>query len=1211
MNVTPLQPLEWQRFSLSQSALIEASAGTGKTHTLVLLVLRALLEQQLRLSDILLCTFTIAATAELSARVRERIHQLASWHALFLADSAQPELAPGDVELWLYLAQRWTDDAIKQSDAVRIHLAKADVVSFNAKTLHGFCAEVLQRFPIECQALAAQNSVDEASLLERALSLELQALSARANSADAPSWQRTFELNSGLLKKLISSLRRAYNYSVLDVVEMPIQPAPCPVPELHQPAVRAALCKSIADALATPGYALRDATKRVLIALQSWLQALPENADTSAANWHAAYKSCVGNDLKTVVKEGSQTTRKKLELPLAMANCFSLFSWHAHLIVAYESALFSHLLSAVRARMQAVILASQLMTFEQVIEQVKRAVVLGNFATKQERERTDSLLSALRAVYPLAFVDEFQDTNASQFAVLDAIYTPPQLGKSAGNKSATLIVIGDPKQAIYRFRGGDVYNYLRTADRLPRYVLSTNYRAQASLIDALNAFYSPIDSTAFATEGIAFHTIEKPINASAGEPAAMTFAILETRLPGKASVDRDIWGAHCINACALQIQNLLARGVEASDIAVLLPRGLDIDAQFATLQSLGIKAQLSARTEVGTGACAAALMRLLRCIDAPADRKRQRAIWLDLPFNLHADTLFGEAEHALARWFTPLPALLSQQGILAVTHALLQACGNLSPTEQARWQIDLRHVGELLSQSCASQNDCAALMASLEALLSQAATASNPEPNSSKQRGAAETAVSLMTLHGAKGLEFPHVLLPLLWSAKRRENTDYPLCTSATGMQIDLGSAKFMQARAQEKDEELAELLRLQYVAITRAAQSVWIAIAAPSMCTPEQNALHYSLNLLGHINPAAIKGDAPSWQAGVDFLLESAAISQQNIDADALADTLHTAVALARTQHAATPKPDEFAPDISALLYPLRKVQRRLSYSAITKMGAAARFDLPSNFEPPNVLAEIEQNAVSQCPDAELLELAPIRGRSFGLIAHTLFENLWPFDSARWFARLNTAIQALSRSDPEMAQLMNEPLRLAALRAMFERTAAAPLLPAAGSCNLASLDSAHRVIELEFHLPMPQLKLAQLAGLGPKHGLPALIELATPEPLSGMLQGFIDLVFFDQGRYYVLDYKTNALGECLSDYQADAIAAAMDKHHYHLQHLLYQLALHRYLSANLPGYRFDVQFGGAIYLFLRGFARGPGLGYFHHRASAELIAELSEILGA
>ena len=1214
MNAQPLLALDWQRFSLMQSALIEASAGTGKTHTLVLLVLRALLEQDLRLNDILLCTFTVAATAELSARVQARINQLAAWHAQFLVRPDPPDLAQGDGELWSYLAERWASDAIQQSDAKRIRLAQSDALSFSAKTLHGFCAEILQRFPIECQALTGLSSVDELALLERALSEELQVLSASARHVDAPSWQQNLELNQKSLAKLLSSLQRAFNYSELTVVAMPMPAAPCLLPELHQLKMRTALIEHIKQALQTPAHALRDAAKRLLVTLQNWLMALTIDADESSANWRMAYQICDGPDLKKVTAEGSQTTRAKLALAPEIKNSFSIFTWHADLIIAHESALFSHLLSAVRARMQRAMSASQLMTFEHIIEQVKRAVVANPGMAKPERKRTEKLVSALRAAYPLAFVDEFQDTNASQFAVLDAIFKPPMIGANASNTAATLIVIGDPKQAIYRFRGGDVYNYLRTAERLPRYVLSTNYRAQGSLVDALNAFYLPIASAAFATDGIAFYPVQKAQPNDANIPVAMTLAIINTSEPGKPSSSRDIWGKHCIDACALQVQNLLAGGVLACDIAVLLPRRSDIAKALNTLESLGIAAQVSARSDVVAGEPAKALMRLLRCIEAPADRKLQRAIWLASPFQLSATALSGAEELALARWFAPLPALLSQQGILAITNALFLACANLAPAEQARWQIDLRHLGELLAQSCAMQTHCTALIASLAALLVNESTEIAPDPHAGKQRGTAQNAVNLMTLHGAKGLEFPHVLLPLLWSAKRRSSSDYPLCANATGMQIDLGSAQYAQARAQENQEQLAELLRLQYVAITRAAKSVWIAIAAPALAEPAQNALHYSLALLGEVESQLVSEakeiGRPSWELGIALLARSAAIHQQFIDAATLAERLRSSVRGLSKPQVETSEQSPAEMPAGPSIYPARRIQRRLSYSAITKMSAAQLPNLALDLGFDLASATAEPSLLSSVTDPELLDLAPIRGRSFGLIAHNLFENLWPFDAARWFSRLNARILELARSDPEMAQLMADPQRLSALQSMFERTANAPLRPAPGSSSLANLDIANLIVELEFHLPMPQLKLAQLAALGPKFGLPALLDIATPEPLSGMLQGFIDLVFFDQGRYYVLDYKTNALGDCLMDYRAESIAAEMARHHYHLQHLLYQLALHRYLLVNLPGYQFEQHFGGAIYLFLRGFARGPELGYFHHRASLELIAELSEVLG-
>ena len=1202
-----MQTLDWQRFPLAQSALIEASAGTGKTHTLVLLMLRALLERQLRLKDILLCTFTLAATAELSARVQTRIDQLAAWHAHFQTSAAAPVLADGDVALWQYLAERWSQSEILHSDTARIRQAQSDALSFSAKTLHGFCAEVLQRFPVECQSLVDLSGVDETLLLEQALSDTLLALSAGAGNPAAPHWQQGLKLNQAAVKKLLSSLTRAYNYSELEVLAMPIPPAPCSLPELYQQPVRSALIEAIAQALGTDALALRVGTKRVLSTLQGWLIQLRDTADKEAAGWPQALAECDGADLKLALNDGAQTKAAKLPIPAELDDCFSIFAWQSRLKVAEASALFEHLLSAVRARMQSLMRASQLMSFEQIIEQVKHALTHRSGASKAEILRTERLQALLRSAYPLAVVDEFQDTNASQFAVLDAIYAPHRFNESESANAANIILIGDPKQAIFRFRGGDVYNYLRTANRLPRYVLRTNYRASRSLVDALNAFYLPIASQAFAIDGIEFHTVEKGLLGDSTQ-AALTLAILDSTAAGKPSQSREVWSAHCIEASALQVQAHIASGIKAAEIAILLPRRVDIDTALAALQSLGIAAHVSARTEVVASEPALALMRILQCIAAPADRKLQRAASFAAPFSLPAAALGTAVEQELTRWFAALPALLSEQGILAITDALAQLCAQQALHEQSRWQIDLRHLGELLAQNCAAQTDSKALMASFDALL-VASGAHADEPNAGKLRGAAQGAVSLLTLHSAKGLEFPHVLLPLLWSAQRRASSDYPLCTNASGtqiaMQIDLGSANYSASVAREKQELLAELLRLQYVGITRAALSVWIAVPTLAMAEPTQNALHYSLNLLGKLATSRDDKAGSSWAAGIEHLLRSASVQRQSLELSVMSEQLYNARRSAALQmrQSRESEPSVARAQTVALIYSARKAQRRLSYSAIAKMSHVMQTGLSA---PQPQLDLLDAQA-----DAELLALAPIRGRSFGLIAHTLFENLWPFDVARWFALLDARIQALARSDPGMALLMAEPARLSALRSMFERTALAPLTPVPGSCNLAALEPEQRIVELEFHLPMPRLNLDKLANLGPKHGLPALLDNVVPERLSGMLQGFIDLVFLDQGRYYVLDYKTNALGDCLANYQIDCIAAEMTQHQYHLQHVLYQFALHRYLSANLPGYQFEQHFGGAIYLFLRGFGRAPGLGYFQHRASAELLADLAQIFGA
>ncbi len=1218
MNSFAPQPLHWQSLSLEQSALIEASAGTGKTHTLVQLVLRALLERGLRLNQLLLCTFTNAATSELSQRVRIRVHQLANWHADFQANSASPELASGDTELWHYLAERWRQSALHQADAVLIRLALGDIASFSAKTLHSFCAEVLQRFPVECQALAELTNVDENALLEQALNESILALSAGKLAPNAPDWQRTLKLNQSYIKKLRNSLQRALSYSPLAVQAMNLPNAPCAVPALDVLSQRNALIKSIDFALAHPALKLRIMAARTLSGMRAWLAQMAPSADADAANWGALFTAINDADLQSVFEKGAQKLKPNAPLPAPIVDCFSLLAWQAKMQIAHESALFMHLLSAVQARMQAILQSTQQTTFERMIQQVRHAIAPDASAAKLEHVRAAKLVNLLRAAYPLAFVDEFQDTNASQFAVLEAIYAPPKTPDIINRTSETLIVIGDPKQAIYRFRGGDVYNYLRTAKRLPRYVLSTNYRAQNGLIDALNAFYLPIATSAFAAKGIEFHSVQKANPHEASLPAVLTMLELDDASEAGSS-DREVWSEHCLKACALHIQGLLQNGVSSKDIAVLLPRRSDVASALALLQSLGIAAQISARTEVITSDCAAALLRLLYCIETPADRRLQRATWLAAPFSWPAAALHSGAEQALARWFAPLPQRLAQQGILAICHALWQACAHLAPALRLRWQTDLRHLGELIAQNCSAQTDCSALIACFAALGEQNSGEIGADASAGKQRSAELNAVSLLTLHGAKGLEFPHVMLPLLWSARRNKSVEYPICAAEAGMQIDLGSANYDSAVQQEKDELLAELLRLQYVAITRASKNVWIAIAAPSMAAPSNNALHYTLDLLGLSKSElsqTFQSDSRGWRAGVQSLLGNASIALEKMDVQTNELNWQNArrTGIAQTHQPNADLTSKSTAEVQAIQYTARKAQRRLSYSAMARMSDAISLT--------QIGSELSRAMTDHEPDPALLALAPIRGRSFGLLAHALFENIWPCVpenwTERWHALLDAQIQTLARSDPDMAMLMAEPERKNALREMFERCANTPLRAEANSTCLASLLSEQRLIELEFHLPLPSLGLAALANVGPKHGLAPLLNLSALEQsaqIAGMLQGFIDLVFFDQGRYYVLDYKTNALGENLADYRQEAILREMGLHHYHLQHLLYQLALHRYLSSNLPGYQFEQHFGGAIYLFVRAFGRGEvrgeGLGVYEHRASAELLDELSEIFGS
>ena len=164
---------------------------------------------------------------------------------------------------------------------------------------------------------------------------------------------------------------------------------------------------------------------------------------------------------------------------------------------------------------------------------------------------------------------------------------------------------------------------------------------------------------------------------------------------------------------------------------------------------------------------------------------------------------------------------------------------------------------------------------------------------------------------------------------------------------------------------------------------------------------------------------------------------------------------------------------------------------------------------------------------------------------------------------------------------------------------------------SLSQLTAKDKQVEMEFYLPIASpLKADALDALIREYdplsaGCPPL----NFRQVQGMLKGFIDLVFRHEGRYYLLDYKSNWLGDSSDAYTQDAMAAAMQQHRYDLQYQLYTLALHRYLRHRIADYRYDDHFGGVIYLFLRGVdATDPNSGIFSTRPDAALIEKMDEL---
>ncbi len=186
----------------------------------------------------------------------------------------------------------------------------------------------------------------------------------------------------------------------------------------------------------------------------------------------------------------------------------------------------------------------------------------------------------------------------------------------------------------------------------------------------------------------------------------------------------------------------------------------------------------------------------------------------------------------------------------------------------------------------------------------------------------------------------------------------------------------------------------------------------------------------------------------------------------------------------------------------------------------------------------------------------------------------------------------------------------------MLAQVLATPLDPG-GRVRLAGVPRARRLDELEFTYPLADFDahalrdLLRAGDLGAGAFAEAIEELAFAR-VSGFMRGFIDLVFEDGGRYWIVDYKSNWLGPSVDDYAADRLPPVMARESYWLQYLIYTMVLHRLLRLRVPGYDYDTHVGGVFYLFLRGMtpARGATCGVFHDRPSRALVEALDRWLG-
>lgn len=1209
----PLNPLT---LPLHGSRLIEASAGTGKTFTIALLYVRLVLGGQhseddtafvrpLTPPEILVVTFTNAATQELRERIRHR-----------LVEAAAVFRHQGEDSLLLALRSQYPE-ATWPACARRLELAAEWMDEAAVSTIHSWCYRMLREHAFDSGSLFSLNLENDQQELEQEVVRDYwrtfyYPLDAEALGSITGYWKSPDQLH-GQVRKLLA--------------ESEALGSPRPAPEQTLSAAQAERSARLTELKAPwPAWlddlvpALEDAAKRKAFKGQSfnaksranWLGALREWCDSDAtrpALTDAAWKRLTPDGMAEIWKEGAPPCpaawEALAELPAAL-----------NALPEPRNDLLIHAVQWCKVRLER--------------EQERRAEMGPNdLLTHLDRAlqgpNKEALAAQILRQFPVALIDEFQDTDPIQYRIFNAVY---EVAKP--RRDATMLLIGDPKQAIYAFRGADIFTYLKAReDTAGRHVtLGTNYRSSRAMVEAVNHCFRyadehPAGAFLFREEGGDNPLPFLPVEAKGrherlvhqGQPLpAMTLWPLEADEP----LSKTAYQTEMAERCASYMAELLSAGqkgesgfktddtltpLKPSDMAVLVNGLQEARAIRQALASRGVKSvYLSDHDKVFSSPMAAQVERWLRACAEPLASSRQaeahlRAALATPVLGLSLAELDHLQQNELA-WeerveqFSHYHRLWQRQGVLPLVRRMMVdfdiPARLLAEFEEGeRLLTDLLHLGELLQQASAELDGEHALIRFLFDAIA------DPESHGDSHKLRLESdadLVKVVTIHKSKGLEYPLVFLPFIANHRPVKAEDVPLRwhDGEGNLQLSLEADDTILATADR--ERLGEDLRKLYVALTRARHATWLGLAP--LKGLENSALGYLLKGGNALSPEALNN-------ALDKLVEGSEIQIHQPPAPT-AERVATVEQNSALGHARTPT------------RPAKEHWWIASYSALRLSGTLTAPELPplepttaqeaTAFEVLDEPRELSQER-SQL-EAFHLHKFP-RGPGPGTFLHGLLE--WAgkqgFDTA---AKDRETLNDMLWRRVQLRgwQAWQEPLAgwLSALL-----TTPLPLAaPTPQSVALNELESYQ--VELEFWFAAKRVNTQAIDALVSKHLLPGVERPALDaDTLNGMLKGFIDLAFEHQGRFYVLDWKSNYLGPNDSAYEPEALRHALLAKRYDLQAALYLLAMHRLLKARLPDYDPHQHLGGSMTVFLRG-SRSPGRGVVGEPAPVELIEALDSL---
>lgn len=832
--------------------------------------------------------------------------------------------------------------------------------------------------------------------------------------------------------------------------------------------------------------------------------------------------------------------------------------------------------------------------------------------------------------WPIVMVDEFQDTDPVQWQVIDRAFT----GRS------TLILIGDPKQAIYAFRGGDIVTYLSAASKADvQKTLATNWRSDAALVDRLQAV---LRGAQLGHEQIVVHDVAAKHTGSrlAGAPCNDPFRLRVVRREtlGRSGTRDVLIGplrTHIAKDLAVDIAALLESGatfdgrpLEAKDIGVIVETHKDARVCYRALCDAGVPAVYTGDSDIFTSDAAKDWLALLEAFDQPHRPGIVRAAAATMFFGETAESLVDGGDELTDRIAETLREWASharERGVAAIFEAAQLAGMSdrvLGWRNGERQMTDLAHMTQLLQE--AAHREHFTLPALRDWLRAQREEGSGAAERFRRLDNDA-AAVQVMTVFVAKGLQFPVVYLPFAFNRHVFE-PEIVLYHEGETRCLHIGgndSPDFHAVSKLGREEDASDDSRLMYVAMTRA-QSQLVTWWAPSRDEPNGG-----LSRL-------LRGRRPG-----EAMVPDAVVPSKVTDDDAMARFYEWAAEGGPVIEDSAPRPLPARPrgpasgdfGVRHFHRTIDTAWRRTSYSGLIRAVEATPVSSePEVVELDDEVAEIALTAQTEGADVPSPMADLPTGAKFGTLVHAVLEDADPFAQD-----LAAELEARIREHAVWWPVDVEPSELAAALLPMHDT---PLGPLADGRTLRQIGLADRMREMDFEFPLaggdlrsstPDIRLAHVGALLRTH-LPAddpmlayadrLTEAGLgSQSLKGYLSGSVDAVLRVGERYLVVDYKTNWLGDparplTAADYARPRLVEAMLHSDYPLQALLYSVVLHRFLRWRLPCYTPQQHLGGVLYLYLRGMCGpdtpvvdGDPAGVFSWRPPAVLITALSDLL--